>query len=702
MCCLLAADGASAAGQLPRWSVREHNGAPTLFRDDQPIFFTATAQWVHGTDFPQWISDFRRAGVRIYQPRFQEAEPRLEKATEAFDATLAADPDALFLPIIWVGSRAYGLDEGEGDSAAPEFASMASAAWRERAGAVLRKLVTDLEQTKYAERIIGYHVAGGNTAEWFYPNTWTRKALDRGPAMTSAYRAWLRERFRTAAAMRAAYGDATLEFETIEVPSAEEIKRVDEFPFLDPARSARLIDYWQFHSALAADDLVWFCQQVKQAADGRVLAGAFYGYIFEFNRWLPLSGHLAMERVLGSDAVDFLVSPTSYQERQVGGYSGFMSAQGSVRLHGKLWIDESDQFTFLSKEPRTKTEGESREVNKRDFAVSLTSGAGIWWYDDRAQGTYGTAGMMADIARMREIGDFAVTVDRGSVADVALLVDEVSPRYQVLWESPLNDALARLRFHGLARAGVAFDSFLLSDAERLAGRYRLYVVGNACALTAERRRTVKRALCRDGAVVLWLYAPGLIDDAIDAAGVSDLIEMTVRYAPGPAKIEIEATNADHPITRTLAGKIVADSPGDVPALWVDDQAATALGRLRGTDRVGLAIRKFDDWTSIYVTAPSPTPGLLREIARFAGAHVWHEADDVLYVDRLFLALHTRAAGAKRIALPRESDVVDLFTGEIIARDSRGFTVDLPAGVTRIYFTGRAESLPEALLAAAAP
>jgi len=51
---------------------------------------------------------------------------------------------------------------------------------------------------------------------------------------------------------------------------------------------------------------------------------------------------------------------------------------------------------------------------------------------------------MADIERMRRIGDFSVACDRSSVADVALLVDEVSPRYQVLWESPL---FLRIKFN---------------------------------------------------------------------------------------------------------------------------------------------------------------------------------------------------------------------------------------------------------------
>lgn len=694
------AGGASGGEGLPRWSVREHNGAPTVFCDDQPMFFTATAQWTHADAFPQWIADFARAGVRIYQPRFQDAEPSVEQAMRAFDATLAAAPDALFLPIIWIGSRAYRLDQAEGDSEAPEFASMGSRLWRERAGAALTELVAALEQTDYAERIIGYHVAAGNTAEWFYPNTWTREALDRSPAMTTVYRAWLRERFGTDAAMRAAYGDPALTFDTIEVPSADDIKRVDEYPFLDPARSLRLIDYWELHSMLSADDLVWFCRQVKEATGGRVLVGAFYGYLFEFNRWLPLSGHLDMARVLESDAIDFLCSPTSYQQRQSGGYSAFMSAQGSVRLHGKLWIDESDQRTFLSKRPATKTEAESREVNKRDFAISLTSGAGLWWYDDGAEGTYASPGSMADIERMREIGDFSVSVDRSSVADVALLVDEVSPRYQVLWESPLNDALAGLRFHGLARAGVAFDSFLLSDAERLAGKYKLYVVANAYALSAERRQMLKRALCRGGAVVLWLYAPGLIDGRIDPARVRDLTGMTVHYEPKPTKIEIEATTTEQAITKRLAGDVVGTSPGDVPAFWVEDPQAIALGRLRGTHRVGLAMRRFEDWTSVYLAAPSPTPDLFREIARFAGAHIWHEEHDALYVDRSFLALHAQEAGVKRITLPRTTDVVDLFTGETIARGAQEFTIDAPAGVTRIHFLGPADQVPRSIRASA--
>jgi hypothetical protein len=176
--------------------------------------------------------------------------------------------------------------------------------------------------------------------------------------------------------------------------------------------------------------------------------------------------------------------------------------------------------------------------------------------------------------------------------------------------------------------------------------------------------------------------------------------MNVSHSAGPAKVEIVASDPDHAITRGLVGKTVGTAPGDIPVFWVGDPQATPLGKLRGGDRIGLAMRKFDDWTSIYLAAPSPTPDLLREVARVAGVHIWHEGQDVLYVDRSFFAVHTREAGTKRIRLPRATDVVDLFSGEVVVRGVREFTFDAPAGVTRIYYLGPADRVPHELRAPA--
>ena len=79
--------------------------------------------------------------------------------------------------------------------------------------------------------------------------------------------------------------------------------------------------YWARNGWQAADLLLAAAGQVRAVAPGK-LCGAFYGYHIDLARakhvW-PESGHLALGRVLASPDVDFLVSPTSYLDRRLGG-----------------------------------------------------------------------------------------------------------------------------------------------------------------------------------------------------------------------------------------------------------------------------------------------------------------------------------------------------------------------------------------------
>src|SRR5688500_13640643 len=93
--------------------VRQHNGTPTLFLDDQPVF--ADCQWVGSFD-PQYftaearasMAAFRDANVRIYstdammeewtEPGADPARPfNFESVGERLRTGLEVDPDGLFI-----------------------------------------------------------------------------------------------------------------------------------------------------------------------------------------------------------------------------------------------------------------------------------------------------------------------------------------------------------------------------------------------------------------------------------------------------------------------------------------------------------------------------------------------------------------------------------------------------------------------------
>jgi hypothetical protein len=76
--------------------------------------------------------------------------------------------------------------------------------------------------------------------------------------------------------------------------------------------------------------------------------------------------------------------------------------------------------------------------------------------------------------------------------------------------------------------------------------------------------------------------------------------------------------------------------------------------------------------------------LWRNLARYAGAHVYTESNDVIMADTSIVALHSLKSGTKRIVLPGKYRVRDVITGKQVARGVSEFTFDLRAPQTRIF------------------
>ena len=146
------------------------------------------------------------------------------------------------------------------------------------------------------------------------------------------------------------------------------------------------------------------------------------------------------------------------------------------------------------------------------------------------------------------------------------------------------------------------------------------------------------------------------------------------------------SNFDHPITQGLrADTILGGALSYGPVLFPTDgvslgEAWTKAGRVLS----GLALKPMDGWTSVFTTAVPIPADLWRGLARFGGAHVYCESNDVLLADSSIVALHSVQSGEKRIALPAKSNVVDVVTGEVIDEQTRSITFTLRAPETRVF------------------
>lgn len=727
---------------MKKAQIRKHNGTPTLFMDDRPTF--CAYLWERGPSAEGYEQEataraYARAGIHFHAfdvgtvgvapewcgPR-QGNESHYDFSTlkARFERVLEADPQAHFHLRIHLRMQEWWLklypEEREipsvGEGQLPVTQSFASQVWHRQAKDFLRAYVEAFREAGLEDRVFAYQVGAGNTSEWVKGDLSMDSVCgDYSAPMRRHFQAWLRREYgEDTAALRQAWADPAVDFDTAVVPAAEAQLRTLHFTFRDPRREQQVIDYFRCLADLCGDLVVDFCRTVKQATGGRALAGAFFGYLMEL-AWnksffsagteseystYQRSGHLGLRRLLRSEWVDFVVSPYSYGFRAVGGEGVGMPPIDSLRHHGKLYIFEEDTRTHLAEETheygRSYSLADATAVLQRNFAQIATRGQAVWWHS-QVDPTRDPA-LQPLLARFQELGEFALQLDRSPSAEIAVVVDDESFLYETVRNDLDLPLIFQQRLWGLPRLGAPFDTYLLEDlCEGALPAYKLYIFLNAFRLDRARREALTRVLRRNGQVAVWLYAPGYIEDEPSLDHMLDLTGLCFGKGEHPWGPLMHIIDFDHPITQDLSQDLFWGTNSILgPVFHLEDPDARILGQVvysEGRCRPGLGVKVFPEWSSIYVAAPNIPAPVLRGLARFAGVHLYSEAGDVLYATPELLSVHTVAGGPRSFSLPRKVErVYDLFNQVELGRDVERIDTVLPPRSTTLYYTGATEIL----------
>jgi hypothetical protein len=720
--------------------------------DDQPVF--ASHQWLSSNPSPagfpgaECVRLFGEAGVHIYAipavagpewcghwcgPRpgqpdpydFSMVEPQLREL-------LRNDPAALFHLRLYFETAEWWNqlhpDECELASNGQRLnQSYASEVWRQDVKDYLRALVAHLKSIGLYERVIAYQVQAGVCGEWIKNSTSMSPLCgDYSQPMRLHFRQWLRQQYGDDATLQRAWARPSVTLDSAEVPSADEQLNARNHLFRDPRQERNVIDYYRCLAELTADDLIEFCQTVKELTDGQALAGAFFGYLMDL-AWndcffgadvsgeystIQRCGHLGLRKVLDSPDVDYIVSPYGYAFRGLGGDGLPMPPTDSVRLHGKLYLLEEDSHLHNEMDAggRNFERHHTIAINQRGFNQTITHGLGIWWFADWPAGSYAAQNpnFQPWLEKFQRLGTWALQLDRSPRSEVAVLLDDQSFMYESLRNSIDLPLIFRQRVTTLPRFGAPYDLFLLDDLiEGKLPPYKLYVFLNPFHLGAERRAALKQQIRRDGKTALWLYAPGYVEDEPSNAHMSDLTGFQFGQGNQPWGPLMHVTDFTHLITRDIPQDLfwgTSDPLG--PLFHLEDPQATVLGQVvysLGRCKPGFGIKSFGSengagkasWHSIYMATPDIPAPVLRGIARFAGVNLYSDAGDVLHATPDLLGVHTVSGGPRDFKLNRCVQVVyDLYNDQVIARDADHFQVTLPPASSALYFTGERDLLAQ--------
>lgn len=737
--CLLLMAALHAAGDMPpgpRVRVEPVIGVPTFTVDGIPFLTPCFETY---TPEERYFRQFAEKGVKLFcfnaTPSacdYGHSKPVWPAADvwdysgfdERMERVLAAAPDALVIPRVYIGTPSWWLEQNPDemevlDSGATRytepnrnptipknrpFPSLASEKWRRDMGDALRRFIEHAQASKYGRNLFGYHLTGLDTEEWYHWSSGSDQLAGYSGHTRQAFRDWLERKYATQEALRAAWHDPVITFDSAATPSRDERIGPPGQTFRDPATAMNVVDFYLFYNDIIPETIDHFAAVARKATAGRKAIGAFYGYMYEFNG-NPEFGHNALARFNASPNLDFIYVTASYSNRAFAtGADYARSPAQSVRLHGKLWYHDNDVVSFLAPEVMkrvglgengdwstsqlhhltvlgyTDTPERTAWMYRRSLGFALCNGAYESYFDLHG-GYYDDPRLMEEVATLNQVADTAATCDRSSCSEILVVADETSCAYAA-FNSPMLEQTLRTTQPAFNKLGAPADHILLDDLPLLdPAPYKLVIFLNCWHMTAAQRAAIREKLMGGGRHLVWCYAPGYFEGpAASLDSMKTLTGFVIARAEQTLPLQIALCDDHYGPPDTVLG--FSGPPAQL--FYVDDADAQVGGVTPGAAKAVLAVKDMGEWTSIYTVTACLPPSVYRRMAQDAGVHIYNDRDDTLYANKSFLCVAADGAGPRTFRLPHSSNIVDMCTGAVIAAGTNSFTRDFQNGECVIF------------------
>jgi len=593
-------------------SVKSKQGFPELWINERKLppfaymsylgqsrFYKEVAD--HGVEIfclPAYLSDQginSNSGIKPFRPSFWVGENKFDFTViqKEFEMLTQVKKDAKVIVRIHLDPPRWWEERNPSElsrlpSGASSRVSYSSEKWRHDAGMALQSLMDWIKNSAFNSNLIGIHIAGGFTEEWFYH--YKKHFYDESLVRKNHFRSWLRIKYKNKVSLlKRAWKHPSVTFENADPADISGINKGDSLIIKEG--NIYLLDTYAFHTSVMVENISYFSKLVKENSDGKLLTGAFYGYhLFVFD---PRRGHGSLSDLLECKTLDYLSSPNDYR-RQTGVDWMPMAAIRSVQLHGKLWMAENDTRTNLTRylkdvAPEINPEGdyysgnvwkgpESKETSAsylwKNAGRMLAYGYGGWWFDMWG-GWFSDPKFLSIFQKVNLLyeksGTTTANIDNIYKPEVAVVVDEKLPFYDASLGRITRSLLANK--YSLGNSGTSFDVFLRSDLDSL--------------LTKKYK-------------VIWYLG---------------LHEQTAQEKRVVSSIQLK-TNVS----------------------LVTDPGGTAVYR---GNRLEQHYDKKIKWSS----------DDLRKLFSIGGVHIFSEKDDVVYAGNGWLMIHCKEAGKRNVRVP---------------------------------------------------
>ncbi|MBR7131789.1 MAG: beta-galactosidase [Lentisphaeria bacterium] len=564
------------------------------------------------------------------------------------------------------------------------YPSYASELYRQEIREILTDLTRYVMNSPFRKAIAGFHIGGLYDGQFQY---WRH---DFGAAAQKKFRNFLKDKYKTVAELNRRCQTSYHSFEEINVPlpMAFEQKR--------PPHLGKGIfpDYKMFQQSETFGIKHEFADAVRKAAGKEVFVSA-YGH--------PMDYQTETFFKYPGKGIDIYAVPSWYPFR-LPGYPVGAKPDGGFIYRNKIWLNELDIRTWT--EP-SKSEVYDmwvgsmitpewwQQAQRKFVGVSLAARQGWWYYSmyryfDRPE-------VMADIKHISKAAQ--KVLDAGFIPfrpDVCVVRTERSSG--VSRNNLLNNVGYPIFFQMMEISGVPYDLHNLNDilSIRELQDYKMYIFADTNYISGADRRKLAKVLKNGGKVLYFLDAPGFVDDT--GKSVDNIRELTGFVASTKERFDrARAINVpSHPLNKGVPPLL---STGDVrysslavhgvsphsPRYQVfdieDAKDGEILARYTHNGKTAAAIRKFDNWVSVYSSGPyASLPEFVNNLAAEYGCYRVAPAAQSIHMNGNFISIHGVRTGNLPLTLPvGVNKVTDLDSNKVYIPVNGKISVEVVCG-----------------------
>ena len=531
--------------------------------------------------------------------------------------------------------------------------SFSSGQWLKDASEALRRFVLHIEGSKWADRIIGYHIAygtSGETSMWGSWDTNPRHKGDYGINATKAFIEYAAKHGKTYTDIppveeRFFIGDSPVPHNKFHVgtPTLEQL-------FYVSPRDERCILYSEFTRDVNMDAVETLCKVVKDIVPQKV-TGVFHGYISEPSVCANTQ-HTGFDRLLASPYVDFISAPKGYT--RIGPTEpGFGQSVPNSINRKKLFLDELDNRTHLcdakgSRNAPAKSMEQTRAVYWREFTKNAVFHQGYWWMD-LGGGWLDSEEIQNEVQLLNSTSkQLYLEKDRQkSVAEVLVVINE-NVMHRMRPNYALHDATVNYTGSIIKECGVPIDYYRTADLASLdLSAYKVIVFLNAFYEDHEKLKDILKKTSED-CHIIWNYAAGIINGEDGSFGLDNIRRLT--------GFKAEEYFSDKPQEH---------KDSCFPLLYIDPNKEITPIDYYSDGRIKMAKRTLDGRTHILSAMPSDvTVEVMRGLLDHAGVHLYAPPYCVVHTDNRFIYVLSERKMRIDVTLRQKTDCQDIFTGEV--------------------------------------